>query len=119
MPEAARQWGSVPRHGAQVLGEASYVSASNAWRQAVVRARTDESDHTDDEEVWVRDDEPEQSAPRAKKAISWTWRGSVKSKTEMPPWYHACTMMSRPGTGISDPLCATQFQTGSSGAGRL
>ena len=34
---------------------------------------------------------------------------SVKSNTETPPWYHACTMMSRPGTGISDPLCATQF----------
>jgi hypothetical protein len=32
----------------------------------------------------------------------------VKSM-EMPPWYQACTSMSRPGTGISEPLCATQF----------
>ena len=33
----------------------------------------------------------------------------MKSKTEIPPWYHAWTMMSRPGTGISEPLWATQF----------
>ena len=33
----------------------------------------------------------------------------MKSNTEMPPWYQACTMMSLPRTGISEPLCATQF----------
>ena len=36
-------------------------------------------------------------------------RRVVKSNTDTPPWYHACTMMSRPGTGMIDPLCATQF----------
>jgi hypothetical protein len=35
--------------------------------------------------------------------------GSVKSKTLTPPWYQPCTMMSRPGTGMSPPLCDTQF----------
>ena len=57
--------------------------------------------------------------PRSKKAISTGLAGSVKSNTETPPWYHACTMMSRPGTGTSDPLCATQFSCSVCGAGSL
>ena len=35
--------------------------------------------------------------------------GSVKSITEMPPWYQAWTKISRPGTGTMEPLWATQF----------
>ena len=49
------------------------------------------------------------SGPRSKKPISFGLAESVKSQTETPPWYHAWTMMSRPWTGISEPLCATQF----------
>ena len=44
---------------------------------------------------------------------------SVQSNTDRPPWYHDCTMMSRPGTGISEPLCATQFSSDDCGAGSL
>ena len=62
VPQEAKKWGSVARHGAQVLGESNDVSASNAWRQAVVRARTD-PEGAEDEEVWVRDEEPEAPAP--------------------------------------------------------
>ena len=57
--------------------------------------------------------------PRSKNAISTGFDESVKSKTEMPPWYHACTMTSRPGTGTSEPLCATQFSRSVCGAGSL
>src|SRR6185436_17329296 len=49
------------------------------------------------------------TGPRSKLAISFGCDGSVQSNTEMPPWYHDCTITSRPGIGISDPLCATQF----------
>src|SRR4051794_31513737 len=51
----------------------------------------------------------ESIGPRSKNAISVGCDGSVQSNTEMPPWYHACTITSRPGIGISEPLCATQF----------
>ena len=44
--------------------------------------------------------------PRSKYAISFGCFGSVQSNTEMPPWYHDCTMISRPGTGISVRLRA-------------
>ena len=47
--------------------------------------------------------------PRSKNASSFGWAESVKSNTEMPPWYQAWLITSRPGTGTSDPLCATQF----------
>ena len=57
--------------------------------------------------------------PRSKKAISTGLAGSVKSNTEIPPWYHACTITSRPGIGISEPLCATQFSVAVCGAGSL
>ena len=45
-------------------------------------------------------------------------RESEKSTSEAPPWYQACTKMSRPGTGTSDGMWLTQFscvrlQTGS------
>ena len=33
----------------------------------------------------------------------------MKSITDSPPWYQACTNTSRPGTGTTEPLCATQF----------
>ena len=61
----------------------------------------------------------ESIGPRSKYAISVGWSGSVQSKTEMPPWYHPCDMMSRPGTGIREPLCATQFSFDVWGAGIL
>src|ERR1041384_5896822 len=51
----------------------------------------------------------ESAGPRSKKAISTGWAPSVQSNTETPPWYHDCTMTSRPGIGISEPLWATQF----------
>lgn len=70
MAPGARKWGSVARHGAQVLGESSDVSASGAWRQAVVRARATDDDAVDDEEVWVRDEEPEEApAPRTSSGL--------------------------------------------------
>src|SRR5215217_502578 len=61
----------------------------------------------------------ESTGPRSKKAISLGWAASVQSNTEMPPWYHACAITSRPGIGISDPLCATQFSSDVCGAGIL
>jgi hypothetical protein len=64
--------------------------------------------------MWV-----ESTGPRSWKAISIGCRGSVQSKTEMPPWYHDCTITSRPGIGISEPLWATQFSCGVCGAGSL
>ena len=57
--------------------------------------------------------------PRSKNAISRGWAESVKSIIEMPPWYHAWTRMSRPGTGTSAPLCATQFSCRLCGTGSL
>src|SRR5207237_6880239 len=51
----------------------------------------------------------ESAGPRSKNAISLGCAASVQSNTEMPPWYHDCTMTSRPGIGINEPLCATQF----------
>src|SRR5687768_12163034 len=51
----------------------------------------------------------ESLGPRSKKPISMGFDGSVQSKTDIPPWYQDCTITSRPGIGISDPLCATQF----------
>ena len=39
----------------------------------------------------------ESTGPRSKKAISFGCAASVQSNTEMPPWYHACTITSRPG----------------------
>src|SRR5678816_3989277 len=53
----------------------------------------------------------ESTGPRSKNAISLAWAASVQSNTEMPPWYQAWTMMSRPGIGIREPLWATQFST--------
>jgi tetratricopeptide (TPR) repeat protein len=54
----------VARKGTKVLAEPKEGSASNAWRDAVVRARADEGEPVD-EEIWVRDDEPEDApAPR-------------------------------------------------------
>src|SRR3712207_5330903 len=61
----------------------------------------------------------ESDGPRSKKAISFGFFASVQSKTEMPPWYHACTITSRPGIGIREPLWATQFSSDVCGAGSL
>ena len=52
---------------------------------------------------------PLASGPRSKYPISRGLSESVKSQNETPPWYHDCTMTSRPLTGISEPLWATQF----------
>src|SRR6185503_8296458 len=54
----------------------------------------------------------ESTGPRSKNAISFGFFASVQSNTEMPPWYHDCTITSRPGIGINDPLWATQFSCG-------
>ena len=61
----------------------------------------------------------ESTGPRSKKAISIGCEASVQSNTDTPPWYQLCTMMSRPGTGTSDPLCATQFSCSVWAAGIL
>ncbi len=58
----------------------------------------------------------ESTGPRSKYAISFGFRASVQSKTETPPWYHDCTITSRPGIGMSEPLCATQFSLSVCGA---
>lgn len=55
-----RSWGSVARKGARVVGEARAGSASEAWRDAVARSRSDEERHrsappTWEPEVWVED----------------------------------------------------------------
>ena len=57
--------------------------------------------------------------PRSRYAISVGCSVSVKSKIDTPPWYQACTMMSRPGTGMIEPLWATQFSAVVCGAGSL
>ena len=49
----------------------------------------------------------ESIGPRSKYAISFGAAASVKSNTEVPPWYQPCTRMSRPGIGMSEPLCET------------
>ena len=61
----------------------------------------------------------ESAGPRSKNAISNGLPASVQSNTEMPPWYQACTITSRPGIGIMEPLCATQFSSDVCGAGSL
>lgn len=64
VPSAAKQWGSVARKGARVLSEPKDTgSASAAWRDAVVRARADDATpFTDDDEVWVREDDEERES---------------------------------------------------------
>ncbi len=64
MSGPAQKWGSVARHGAKVLGEPKDGSASGAWRDAVVRARAEDDEAVDDQEIWVRDDAPEDTASR-------------------------------------------------------
>ncbi len=59
------------------------------------------------------------TGPRSKKASSFGWAESVKSNTEIPPWYQAWLITSRPGTGTSVPLWATQFSCEVCGAGIL
>jgi hypothetical protein len=57
--------------------------------------------------------------PRSKNAISVGLAESVKSMIDSPPWYQACTRMSRPGTGTNDALWATQFSVSFCGTGNL
>jgi len=59
------------------------------------------------------------SGPRSKKAISTGLAEFLKSMIEMLPWYQAWTKMSRPGTGMIDPLWATQFSCSVCAAGSL
>jgi hypothetical protein len=59
------------------------------------------------------------TGPRSKNAISRGLAESVKSISEMPPWYHAWDRMSRPGTGMIEPLWATQFSCTVCGTGSL
>src|ERR1051325_3256357 len=54
----------------------------------------------------------ESTGPRSKKPISLGCAGSVHSNIETPPWYHDCTITSRPGVGIIEPLGATQSSCG-------
>ena len=61
----------------------------------------------------------ESIGPRSKNAISFGCAASVKSNTDTPPWYQPWAMTSRPGIGISEPLCATQFSVSVCGAGIL
>ncbi|HVF74695.1 MAG TPA: tetratricopeptide repeat protein [Acidimicrobiales bacterium] len=63
-----RSWGSVARKGARVVGEPRSGSASEAWRDAVSRSRSDEERHRSappkwEPEVWV-EDAPAPPAPR-------------------------------------------------------
>ncbi len=44
------------------MAEPKDGSASSAWREAVVRSRADGADQPEDEEIWVRDEEPEDMA---------------------------------------------------------
>lgn len=66
--KAPKSWGGVARRGARVVGEARPGSASEAWRDAVARSRSDEERHHRappawEPEVWVRDPDPQ---PKAK-----------------------------------------------------
>lgn len=71
VPPAARQWGSVARNGARVLAEPNDGTASGAWRDAVIRARSD-ADQSPDQEIWVRDEDPVDSVapPRERSATA-------------------------------------------------
>lgn len=69
---APKSWGSVARKGARVVDESRAGSASEAWRDAVVRSRADEERHRREPpawepEVWVEDPEPTGAKPAARR----------------------------------------------------
>jgi len=98
----------------KALGTSSKTSRPRAISELTMTPLYQYTDHDPPSPICVESD-----GPRSWKAISTGRLGSVNSKTEMPPWYHDCTMMSRPGTGMSDPLWATQFSNFVCGAGIL
>lgn len=61
--EPPKKWGGVARRGARVVGERRTGTASDAWREAVARGRSDEERHSSpppawEPEVWVEEREP-------------------------------------------------------------
>lgn len=66
--KAPKSWGGVARRGARVVGEARPGSASEAWRDAVSRSRSDEERHHRpppawEPEVWVDEAASTPAAP--------------------------------------------------------
>jgi hypothetical protein len=60
---APKSWGGVARRGARVVGEARAGTASEAWREAVNRSRSDEERHHRppppwEPEVWIEEPSP-------------------------------------------------------------
>ena len=63
--KAPKQWGSVARRGARVVGEAAEGTASEAWRKAAKEARAREKPPAPwQPEEWVEDDAPDGTAVR-------------------------------------------------------
>src|SRR3954462_14885485 len=98
----------------KVLGVSSKMSRPRAISELTIEPLYQYTDHEPPMEKRV-----ESTGPRSKNAISFGCAASVQSNTEIPPWYHACTITSRPGLGITEPLCATQFSKRVCGAGIL
>src|SRR6476646_11673495 len=96
------------------LGVSSRMSSPREISEVTMTPLYQYDDHSPPSPILV-----ESTGPRSKKAISLGCAASVQSNTEMPPWYHACTITSRSGIGISEPLCATQFSSWVCGAGLL
>src|ERR671929_2211631 len=96
------------------LGVSSKMSSPRAISELTIAPLYQYTDH--DPPIVNR---VESIGPRSKNAISFGCAASVQSNTEMPPWYHACTITSRPGIGMREPLWATQFSKLVCGAGSL
>src|SRR5437868_12120364 len=96
------------------LGVSSTTSSPRAISELTITPLYQYADQVPPPTIFV-----ESTGPRSKNAISCGCLASVQSNTEIPPWYHDCTMISRPGIGISEPLCATQFSFAVCGAGSL
>src|SRR5262245_11481008 len=96
------------------LGCSSKTSSPRAISELTMAPLYQYTDHEPPAPTFV-----ESEGPRSWYAISNGFAGLVQSNTEIPPWYHPCTITSRPGIGISDPLCATQFSRAVCGAGIL
>src|SRR5687768_5658189 len=96
------------------LGVSSVMSRPRAISELTMAPLYQYTDHEPPIDIFV-----ESAGPRSWNAISLMFFGSVQSKIEMPPWYHACTITSRSGIGINDPLWATQFSLSVCAAGSL
>src|SRR5690242_17234396 len=96
------------------LGLSSKMSRPRAISELTITPLYQYADQVPPDSIRV-----ESIGPRSKKAISCGCFASVQSNTEMPPWYHDCTITSRPGIGMSEPLWATQFSCAVCGAGSL